>query len=65
MRAILKNSNKLNYLNLQIYRIITLLKYLDKILEKIIANRLVYYASLVDIKSQQSNKLKFNLLNFN
>ena len=62
MRAILKKSNKSDYSNFKTYKIITLLKYLSKISEKIIAKRLAYYASLIDIKSQQSNELKSNLL---
>ena len=60
--AILRKPNKSDYSNPKAYRIITLLKCLGKISEKIIANRLAYYASLVDIKSQQSNELKFDLL---
>ena len=64
MKAILKKPNKLDYSNSKVYRIITLLKCLSKISEKIIANRLAYYASLIDIKSQQSNELKSNLLDF-
>ena len=62
MGTILKKSNKSNYSNSKVYRIITLLKCLNKISKKIIANKLAYYTSLIDIKSQQSNELKSNLL---
>ena len=64
IEKILRKPNKSNYSKPKVYKIITLLKCLNKISEKIIANRLAYYASLIDIKSQQSNKLKSNLLNF-
>ena len=51
LEAILKKSNKLDYSKFKAYRIITLLICLEKVSEKIIANRLVYYASLIDKNS--------------
>lgn len=62
--AILKKPNKPDYSNPKAYRIITLLECLGKISEKIVANRLAYYASLVDLDIQQSMKLNSNLLDF-
>lgn len=62
LEAILRKLNKPDYLNSKAYSIITLLECLNKISEKIIANRLAYYASLIDIEIQKSNELKFNLL---
>ena len=52
LEAILKKSNKPDYSNLKVYKIITLLECLDKISEKIVAKKLAYCINLVDIKSQ-------------
>ena len=49
--AILRKPNKSDYSKPKAYRIITLLKCLEKVSEKIIANRLIYYASLIDKSS--------------
>ncbi len=47
-RIILKKSNKLNYSISKTYKIITLLNYLDKVAEKIIAMQLSYTAEIND-----------------
>ena len=63
--AILKKPNKPDYSNPKAYRIITLLECLGKISEKIIANRLAYYASLVETTDIQNMGLKSQLLEEN
>ena len=57
IEAILKKSNKSDYSNFKAYRIITLLECMSKISEKIIANRLAYYASL-NLTETKSMNLK-------
>ena len=53
---IIKKFNKENYSDLKVYRIILLLNYLDKIFEKIIAERLSYFNETTDL-------LHFNQIN--
>ena len=55
IEAILKKSNKSDYSNSKAYRIITLLECMSKISEKIIANRLTYYASLNSTETKSMN----------
>ena len=58
LKAILRKSNKSDYSKSKAYRIITLLKCLRKVSEKIIVNKLAYYVSLIDKSLQKSMSLK-------
>ncbi len=46
---IIKKFNKENYSDFKSYKVISLLNYLDKISERIIAERLSYFAEITDL----------------